>query len=290
MAADQMTLNSYATVFAYLFTDANVDCRFRFVDETTNDVKEFSAHQKVLAANSPVFQAMFGDNWKGGANPIIIDDVSYELFATFIDSFYKDKVTLSDENVIGLLHLADKYDVKQLVKYCEKFMVDKLTVNNVLNYYPVAMQYRRDELKWKCQALFGQEHAAIMQMDEFSLCDKATLTVFLRQLAGDPFRDEAKVFDACIKWAEAKCNVDGIAKPEMVNFRSALGECFELIRFKRMSYKEFVDRYELHKDMFTKDETDAIFIQLFKKLLADKEALEKSCAHKPPITRVLRMV
>lgn len=263
MAASQTTSKPHSIIFALLFTDENADCRFQFIDESTAEVKEYAAHQKVLAAVSPVFRVMFNSNWNNSKNPIAIKDVTYELFTAFMDYFYKNEVELTSENAFGILQLADKYDVEPLVNCCEAFLMAELSVENVLVYHAIALQYKCDRLEAKCLDLFRGSYEAILQSEEFLDCDNATLAAFLWQLPKPCVA--AKVFDKCIEWAKAKCAADGIAKPKMFNLRSALGECFGLMRFNDMSYQEFDARFTSYKQMFTKGESDAIFVHLRKK-------------------------
>lgn len=265
MAANyRMATNAHAAVFAYTYTKDNVDCRFRFVDDITHDEQLFPAHQKVLAAISPVFRVMFDSNWNAGDKPIDIEDVSFELFATFMDYFYDSGITLTAENAVGILHLADKYDVGRLVDHCETFLIEQLSVDNALAFCSVAVRYERDQLVAECHGIFRRKYDAILRSDEFFDCGKATLAAFLRCLPESC--DTVKIFDVCMKWAEAKCKADGMAEPAADSLRSALGDCFALIRFKDMDYRAFVGRYEKYKMMFTKDESDAIFVHLLKSL------------------------
>lgn len=264
--ADEVTSNSRQMVFEYAFTDDNVDCRFKFVDEITSEVKQFAAHQKVLAAISPVFRAMFGGSWNDAKNPIVIRDASYEWFAVFMEYFYKDKVTVTVENACCLLELADKYDVKPLVDQCETFLIAQMSVANVLAYYEVAVRHKRDRLKPECHALFRHQYSAIMKSADFCGCSKATLAAFLAQL---PIPcDVAEVFNACIKWSKAECEKYGIAVPSMNDLRSALGDCFGLIRFKHMDHQAFVDLHETYKKMFTREEAEGVLVHLLRSVRA----------------------
>lgn len=256
--AYEVASNSFALVFEHLFTDKNVDCRFRFVDSSNQ--MEYAAHQQVLAANSSVFRAMFGLDWNDAAAPILIEDATYNTFSAFMDYFYNEKAVLTAENAVGILHLADKYDIQPLVGHCESFLVQQLSTSNVLAYYSVASRYGRNKMLTNCCDLMKQQYKAVLESTDFCSCDKATLAAFLRLLP-EPC-DEEMVFDACIKWSETECEENGNRSPSMEARRSVLGECFALIPFKSMDYEPFVERYKQYKEMFTRDESDAIFLHL----------------------------
>lgn len=253
-------LNTHSSVFAHAFTDANVDCWFRLANESGGRISEIAAHQTVLAAVSPVFRAMFSGTWNDDVNRVAIEDSTYELFAAFKEFIYKDAVALTVKNAVGILHLADKYDVQPMVDQCEAFMVARLSVDNVAAYYPVAVRYERDQLRTKCHQLFRCRYHAVLESGTLLDFDQATLAAFLRQLPH--WCNMVRIFDACIRWSEARCEEDGIKHPEMGRLRSTLGECFGLMHFKAMDHGELIDRYRKYKKMFTREERDDIFDHL----------------------------
>lgn len=262
----EININSHSTIIEYAFGADSVDCTFQFVDETTNETKEYSAHRKLLSAVSPVFAAMFSDNWNKSTDPIVIEDATYETFTAFIKCFYEAKMTLTADNVAEMLRLADKYDAAELANSCESFMVEHLCIENALEYFSIAMQFSCAKLEAQCQHLFCQKCDEIMESATFTQCEMETLADFLRAIPD--YSQAANAFDACIKWAETKCHQKG-ADASVDNFRAELGECFRLIPFKKMEFEAFIDRYEEFKTMFTKDESDDIFIHLGKKNIAD---------------------
>lgn len=71
-----------------------------------------AAHKVVLAATSPVFNAMFCGKLKEGGD-IHITDVSAEGFAEFIQLFYHSEVAFTVDNIAEVLRLIDKYDVPE---------------------------------------------------------------------------------------------------------------------------------------------------------------------------------
>lgn len=260
---NKININSLSKIVELVFGADSVDCTFQFFDEATNETKEYSAHQKVLSAISPVFDTMFGDNWNKNADPIVIKDATYDAFVAFIKCFYESEMTLTTDNVAEMLRLADKYDVTKMVEGCEKFMMEHLSVKNALEYFAIGQRFSCAKLIARCQRLFRVKPDGIMESATFSQCEMETLTEFLRAIPD--YSQVEKVFDACIKWAEAKCHQKGVDE-SIDNIRSELGQCFGLIPFKKMDLEAFVKRYERFKTMFIKDESDDIFIHLNKQV------------------------
>lgn len=208
----------HTNVFQRLFDADSADCRFQFIDEASSKTEEIPVHRKVLGALSPVFAAMFNGSWDENANAIVIKDASFELFEEFIKYFYQDTIELTVENVSSLLVLADKYDVKDLVGHCETFMVEQLSIDNALNFFAIAERFGRSNLKTECERLFVDKPEGILQSDSFPDCDAATLATFLRMVPKSC--DIEIVFDACIEWAEVKCEENEKDETNMENLRS----------------------------------------------------------------------
>ena len=104
-----------------------------FVDSIT-----FTAHRAVLSARSPVFYSMFNSSYlEETTGKVHIEGVNADTFAQFLRFLYTG--LLGDEHRAikeELYALADKYDVKTLMKICrpttrkevEKEMDDLFTI------------------------------------------------------------------------------------------------------------------------------------------------------------------
>lgn len=169
-------------------------------------------------------------------------------------------MVITTDNVAEMLHLADKYDVDELVKGCELFMIEYLNIANALEYHTNAMRFTRANLNTKCLELIRKKYYEVLKSNTFTQCEIATLAEFLRMIP-DCSRVE-DVFDACIEWSTAKCQQKGIDESSMENLRSELGECFGLIPFKEMAFQAFVDRHKRFEAIFTKDESVNILMHL----------------------------
>lgn len=253
-----------SNVFDKVFAMDTADCCFQFVDTTTNTVSELKAHKQVLAAVSTVFAAMFNGLWIENIGPITIEDASIETFENFLGYFYKDQVTLTVNNVAATLNLAQKYDLPDLVKCCESFMSTSLSVSNVLGYHSEAVRFNNDSLQAKCKKLFSQTSGRILRLKSFRECDSKTLAAFLSELPQNG--NAAKVFDACIAWAKHKCQQNGRDETDLMNLRTELGDCFRLICFEQAPVGAMASRFITYKSMFTKDESDEMFKNLFESL------------------------
>ncbi|PSS19459.1 BTB/POZ domain-containing protein [Actinidia chinensis var. chinensis] len=105
------------------------------------------AHRAVLASRSPVFRAMLENEMEESLSGTIkISDVSYDALRTFVNYLYTAEACLDEQMGCDLLVLAEKYQVKHLKTYCEKFMVSKLSWENALLSFAFAHQHNAKNL------------------------------------------------------------------------------------------------------------------------------------------------
>ncbi|XP_073024065.1 BTB/POZ domain-containing protein At4g08455 isoform X2 [Primulina eburnea] len=99
------------------------------------------AHRAVLISRSPVFRAMLENKMEESLSGTIkISDVSYDALRAFVSYLYTADANLDEHMACELLALAEKYEVKHLKTYCEKYLMSKLNRENSLAYYAFAHQ------------------------------------------------------------------------------------------------------------------------------------------------------
>ncbi|XP_011863894.1 PREDICTED: speckle-type POZ protein A-like [Vollenhovia emeryi] len=112
--------------------------------------KEFRAHKVLLAAQSPVFSAMFEhDTEESKKNHVDIIDVDAKVLKEMLRFIYTGKVVNLDVMANDLLAAADKYELKRLKALCEEVLYNTLTCENVADILILADLYCSDQLKSK---------------------------------------------------------------------------------------------------------------------------------------------
>lgn len=100
------------------------------------------AHKAVLVSRSPVFRAMLENEMEESRSGTIkISDASYEALRAFISYLYTAEACLDEQMACDLLILAEKYQVKHLKTFCERFLVSKLNWDNSIMSYAFAQQH-----------------------------------------------------------------------------------------------------------------------------------------------------
>lgn len=108
--------------------------------------QELAAHRLILCASSDVFQVMLmNSKWSESQEKKIVlkeQPACAAVFEVFIQYLYTGKVVVDYANVIPMLQLADKYNVKDLLKIALEFMNRNVSVaakrNQIVSWYQFA--------------------------------------------------------------------------------------------------------------------------------------------------------
>lgn len=126
------------------------------------NVVEIWAHKKMLAASSPVFNAIFNGPLKESGD-VKIADVSEDAFREFLQIFYNDYVSLTMKNLSQVMELIKKYDVEAgwlAVDTVFRAIDDR----DILWGLHLAVKYQRDNLITFCRLLVEQDIQSICNM------------------------------------------------------------------------------------------------------------------------------
>ncbi|KAK3428227.1 hypothetical protein EUGRSUZ_E00983 [Eucalyptus grandis] len=127
------------------------------------------AHRAVLANRSPVFEAMLKNEMEESRSGTIkISDVSYDALQAFVNYLYSAEALLDEQMACELLVLAEKYQVKHLKAYCEKFLVSKLNWDNSIVNYAFAHQHNAKLLLEAALSLILDNMDKLRKRQEYS--------------------------------------------------------------------------------------------------------------------------
>ncbi|XP_064457083.1 speckle-type POZ protein-like [Ornithodoros turicata] len=101
--------------------------------------KTFHVHKAVLAARSPVFNAMFkhamGEKLE---SHVQLNDLTAEVVTEMLNFIYTDTVPNLSSTAVGLLEAAEKYDIKRLKYMCEQELSSGLESDTVVDVLRLA--------------------------------------------------------------------------------------------------------------------------------------------------------
>ncbi|KAE9603953.1 hypothetical protein Lal_00001736 [Lupinus albus] len=153
--------NGHSNPYALTHTDVVL---IPYGDSSSGSVH---AHKAILVSRSPVFKAMLENDMEESRSGIIkIDDVSYDALSAFVNYLYTAETCLDDQMAFDLLVLAEKYEVKHLKAFCEKFLISGLNLDKAIANYAFAHQHNAKQLQDSALALI------IDNMDRFTRCEE----------------------------------------------------------------------------------------------------------------------
>lgn len=101
---------------------------------------------------------------------IIIPDIDPGPFEKFLDFLYTGELEdFSFDDIYVLYSIADKYDVQGLKKFCSKYMMQNLTVENFCDVAVLADRYNEMRLVSAVQGFFNRNVSHILETDEWKI-------------------------------------------------------------------------------------------------------------------------
>ncbi|KAH7524572.1 BTB/POZ domain-containing protein At4g08455 [Ziziphus jujuba] len=137
-------------------------------DATGGSAVPVPAHKAVLVSRSPVFRAMLENEMEESLSGTIkIGDVSYDALRAFVNYLYTAEACLDEHMACELLVLAEKYQVKHLKAYCEKFLVSKLNWDNSVMNYAFAHQHNAKHMLDAALSLITDNMDKLTKREEY---------------------------------------------------------------------------------------------------------------------------
>lgn len=210
------------------------------------------ANKCILAAGSPVFHEYFYGRTKEDVDSMEVEESTPAGFREFLQFFYLSEVTLTNEHIDEVSRLATRYGMFDCINSCSEFLVNQVTMDNILWTYKWAIAWKNEPLKQFCEKYIGATIQDIFQSDAFKRCDRDVLQGILEidKLACK----EADVLDACLSWARYACRITGLDERKDINLKTQLGDCFYLIRFGALKIEELAAYSVSHGELFTFDD------------------------------------
>uniref|UniRef100_A0A3B3SF63 Speckle type BTB/POZ protein like n=1 Tax=Paramormyrops kingsleyae TaxID=1676925 RepID=A0A3B3SF63_9TELE len=126
--------------------------------------QEFKAHKSILAARSPVFNAMFEHEMEESKkNRVDISDIEPDVFKEMMSFIYTGKAPNLEKMADNLLAAADKYALERLKVMCEEALCSSLSVENVADVLILADLHSAEQLKAQAIDFINSHTTDIME-------------------------------------------------------------------------------------------------------------------------------
>ncbi|KAL3843179.1 hypothetical protein ACJMK2_021130 [Sinanodonta woodiana] len=207
-----------------------------FTFNTDKSVVQIKGHRIILAARSPVFEAMLFRQME--SNEVAIVDASSESFKLFLRCLYTDTIDLDEDSLIEVAKLAHRYQVGYLLNRCSVKLAMRIRKVNVCKLLNLAVFYDLKDLKDKACDFIDGHVREVLASPGFLEVSVESMKVIL---SGDTFYvDELKLFQKCMEWAEKKCKQQGL-EPDYQNKRKLLSDGFFFLRLPTLSLADYTE-------------------------------------------------
>jgi hypothetical protein len=86
-----------------------------------------------------------------------------QVWPMLVDYFYRDSITIAEDNVCALLALSRQLLVVPVCQYCSDFVAQHLTTGNCIAYLRQAERYQLHDIQQQAVALAAQGEACRWQ-------------------------------------------------------------------------------------------------------------------------------
>ena len=238
-----------------------------FNKQDLSDVKikvgeqNYYGHKFVLAKSSDVFRTMlYGDGWvQGDETDLILNETEecQHVFDTFLKFMYTAEVAVSVDTAVGILCLADKYNVTSLKEICVSYMIRNTQsprVHNALHWYNWAKALNLQDLVDSCTKTIAWNLEAILGLAEWNNMDMPFIKDILNN-SGLVVGNEYLLFKGLTTWL--------MFESHRPNLRENSAALLPLIRFPQMLVSQL---YSIEQSpFFDMEETAGVIKELVSK-------------------------
>ncbi|XP_045202761.2 BTB/POZ domain-containing protein 17-like [Mercenaria mercenaria] len=223
--------------------------------------QSYFGHKFVLAKSSDVFRTMlYGDGWTQGQDQELIlteSDECQAVFDVFLRFMYTAEVTVTVDTAVGILCLADKYNVTSLKSLCVGYMIQNTQsprVHNALHWYNWAKALHLEDLVESCTKTIAWNIEAILGSTEWHNMDLQFIRDILNN-SGLVVANEYLLYTGLVSWLQYESHEE--------NLRENAEALLPLIRFPQMLVSQLYN-IEL-SDFFELPEVNCILKELVNK-------------------------
>lgn len=226
-----------------------------FNQEALSDVKlkvgddVFFAHKFVLAKSSDVFRTMLYERRWSQENMEEIElsetPECQPVFESFLRFLYTAEVAVTGETAVGILCLADKYNVTSLKQLCMNYMVENSRspkIKNAVQWYPWSKALGLTDLIDQCAKTIAWNSDNLLKLEEWKSMDFDFVYDILKN-SELVIPNEYLLFNSVLTWLNQESHL-----PQLKENAEKL---LPLIRFPQMMVNQL---FEIEKSVIAENE------------------------------------
>ncbi|KAF0688236.1 Aste57867_20106 [Aphanomyces stellatus] len=131
-------------------------------------IAPINAHKIVLFVRNAYFKNMFGSSSTATPKRVIeIDNCTYNVFSMILRFLYTGKLVIDDHSAQDLLRAASFYQVVELQIRIEKFLADRIAIENVVELLCLSNDCRAESLRHACIPFLLRHIHAVVKLPSF---------------------------------------------------------------------------------------------------------------------------
>lgn len=194
------------------------------------------AHKLLLSIASEGFKAMFSKSVTD-QNEFNFEQIPAAAFKEFLQYVYMAKIKLTIDNIAAVMGLAKDYGNDDLLFLCGLFLEQRLTTENIIWGYSLALRFGRNKMKENCEKRISDCASEVFKSNSFLNCDRDVLNQILQ--LNTLKCDEFQVLTGCLSWAKASADRKSLDSKNTQILRDELGDLLYQIRFRSMTMDNF---------------------------------------------------
>uniref|UniRef100_A0A2R5L5M6 Putative transport and golgi organization 10 n=2 Tax=Ornithodoros turicata TaxID=34597 RepID=A0A2R5L5M6_9ACAR len=181
----------------------------RLLSDITLEVggKQYAAHRLILCASSDVFQVMLmNPRWSSSQETLIQlkeEPPCEGVFEDFLRYLYTGRLRVDHLRVLPLVTLADKYNVRDLVRLCVAYMsrhiVSATRHNQLVSWLQYTLNCGHAAVHTVCSDFITWNFELVASMEDFGSLEVDVLISFLRR-SDLVVRNELQLFHCIATW------------------------------------------------------------------------------------------
>ena len=166
--------------------------------------ERYPAHRVVVAASSPVFEAMLAGGFQESSSvEVVLEGIKSSAWDAVLQFLYRGTILVRDDaQALAILRIAHRYQLSVLLDFLEQFLLEKLNLHTVCERYVLADKLELDRLRFEARRLIEEQFLRVCDQDAFR-CMPYHVVEELFQSEELVVRSEMTVFNAIVEWGNA---------------------------------------------------------------------------------------
>lgn len=220
----------------------------RLLSDITLEVggKQYAAHRLILCASSDVFQVMLMDpKWSSSRTSHIElkeEPLCETVFGDFLGYLYTGRMRVDHLRVLPLVVLADKYNVKDLMRLCVNYMAHHIVSaayhNQLVSWYRYTLNCGTNAVHMAFSNFIAWNFDLVASTEDFGNIDLDVLTSFLRR-SDLVITSEFQLFNHAARWLSLQESWFQCSQPTSDEaFGQLVGQVMAHVRFPMLTVDE----------------------------------------------------